>query len=173
MSDAETIAKNTFFLSLGEIGTRVLSFLLVVAIARYLGDVGLGIYGFVFALTDLLLNLIDLGVPMYIAREMAKNKAATGAYLSNALGLRILITPLIPVIGLAMWLIAVFIIHAATPETMLITALAVAGMAFNFLNDPLRIAFMAHERDEYYSGLIILERLMFTSAGFALLLNGC
>lgn len=172
MSDAETIAKNTVFLSFGEIGTRVLSFLLVVAIARYLGDVGLGAYGFVFALTDLLLNFIDLGVPMYIAREMAKNKAATGAYLSNAIGLRLLIIPLIPIIGLAMWLIAVFTIHAATPETMLITALAIAGMAFSFLNDPLRIAFMAHERDEYYSGLIILERLMFTGAGFALLLNG-
>ncbi len=172
MSDAETIAKNTFFLSFGEIGTRALSFLLVVAIARYLGDVGLGAYGFVFALTDLLLNFIDLGVPMYLAREMAKNKAATSTYLSNALGLRVLIIPLIPIIGLAMWLIAVFTIHAAAPETMLITALAIAGMAFSFLNDPLRISFMAHEKDEYYSGLIILERLMFASAGFALLLNG-
>lgn len=172
MPEAETITKNAFFLSFGEVGTRALSFLLVIAIARYLGDVGLGAYGFVFAFTDLLLNFIDLGVPMYIAREMAKNKAATGAYLSNALGLRILITPLIPVIGLAMWLAAVFIVHAATPETMLITALAITGMALGFLNDPLRVAFMAHERDEYYSGLIILERLMFTSAGFALLLNG-
>lgn len=172
MSEAETIAKNTFYLSFGEIGTRVLSFLLVVAIARYLGDIGLGTYGFVFAFTDLLLNFIDFGVPMYIAREMAKNKAATGTYLSNALGLRLLIAPLIPVIGLAMWLIAVFIIHAATPETMLITALAITGAALGFLNDPLRMVFMAHERDEYYSGLIILERLMFTGAGFALLLNG-
>ncbi len=172
MSDSERIARNTAFLTVGEITTRVLSFLLVVAIARYLGDVGLGAYGFVFALTDLLLNFIDLGVPMYLAREMAKNKAATRTYLSNALGLRVLIIPLIPVIGLATWLIAVFTIHAAAPETMLITALAIAGMAFSFLNDPLRIAFMAHERDEYYSGLIIVERLMFTGAGFALLLNG-
>jgi hypothetical protein len=55
---------------------------------------------------------------------------------------------------------------------MLITALAIAGMAFSFLNDPLRVAFMAHERDEYYSGLIIIERLMATGAGFTLLLNG-
>src|SRR3989338_11492801 len=113
MSEAETIAKNTFFLSFGEVGTRALSFLLVVAIARYLGDVGLGAYGFVFAFTDLLLNFIDLGVPMYIAREMAKNKAATGTYLSNALGLRLLIIPVIPAISVAMWLAAVFIVHAA------------------------------------------------------------
>ncbi len=172
MPESETIAKNTFFLSVGEIGTRALSFLLVVAIARYLGDVGLGAYGFVFAFTDLLLNFIDLGVPMYIAREMAKNKAATGIYLGNALGLRLLIAPLIPAIGIAMWLAAVFIVHAATPETMLITALATAGMALGFLNDPFRVVFMAHERDEYYSGLIILERLMFTGAGFTLLING-
>ncbi len=171
-STTETIARNTIFLTIGELGTRVFSFLLVIAIARYLADVGLGAFAFAFAFTDILLNFIDLGVPTYIAREMAKNKASSGMYVSNALGLRLLMVPAIPLIALAMWLVAAFILHATTPQTMLITALALAGMIFNFLNDPFRMVFMAHERDEYYSGLIIFERLMFTVSGFALLVSG-
>ncbi len=171
-STAETIAKNTVFLTIGELGTRVFSFLLVIAIARYLADAGLGAFAFAFAFTDILLNFIDLGVPMYIAREMAKNKASSGMYVSNALGLRLLMVPAIPLIAIAMWLVAAFVIHATTPQTMLITALALLGMIFNFLNDPFRMVFMAHERDEYYSGLIIFERLMFTVSGFALLATG-
>ena len=172
VSAAERIAKNTVFLTIGEFSTRIFSFVLVVAIARYLGDIGLGAYGFVFAFTDLLLNFIDLGMPMYISREMAKNKATSGMYVSNVLGLRVLMIPAIPIIALIMWLVAAFIIHATTPQTMLVTALAIIGMIFNFLNDPFRIVFMAHERDEYYSSLIIFERLMFTVSGFALLLTG-
>lgn len=172
MSDAETIVKNTVLLSIGELGTRVLSFLLVIAIARYLGDVGLGAFAFAFAFTDLLLNAIDLGLPTYIMREMAKNKQASGLYMSNVLGLRLLMLPIIPIIALTMWIVAVFIMHAATSETWLIVTLATAGMAINFLTDPFRTVFVAHEKDAYYSGLIILERLIFTASGLGLLVTG-
>ncbi len=172
MSEAETIAKNTFFLSLGEMGTRVLSFLLVVAIARYLGDVGLGAFAFAFAFTDILLNALDLGLPFYIMREMAKDKQASERYISNVLGLRFLMLPLIPIAGLLMWLASVYIFNIAAPQTWLVVALATAGMAINFLTDPFRQVFVAHERDAYYSGLIILERLIFTGAGIALLAMG-
>lgn len=172
MSDAETIAKNTVLLSFGEIGTRVLSFVLVVAIANYLGDAGLGAFAFAFAFTDLLINAIDLGIPMYLMREMAKNKQASGIYMSNVLGLRLLMLPIIPLIALAMWVVAVFILHAATSETWLIVTLATAGMALNFLTDPFRMVFVAHEKDAYYSGLIIFERLIFTASGLTLLVMG-
>lgn len=172
MPDAETIAKNTFFLSIGEIVTRVLSFILIVAIARYLGSIGLGAFGFAFAFTDLLLNFIDLGIPTYMMREMAKKKEASGVYVSNILGLRLLMIPIVPAIAAAMWLAAVFVLHTATPQTLLITALAIGGMALNFLTDPLRMVFLAHEKDSYYSALTILERLIFTTGGLLLVATG-
>lgn len=172
MPDAETIARNTVLLSFGEIGTRALSFVLVVAIAQYLGDAGLGAFAFAFAFTDLLLNAIDLGLPTYVMREMAKNRQASGLYMSNVLGLRLLMLPIIPAIALAMWAIAVFLLHAATSETWLIVTLATAGMALNFLTDPFRMVFVAHEKDAYYSGLIIFERLIFTASGLGLLITG-
>ncbi len=168
MSTAAAIAKNTVFISFGEIGTRILSFLLVVAIARYLGDIGLGAFAFAFAFTDLLLNFVDLGVPMYITREIAKNKQSASAYLSNVLGLRLSIFPLMLLIGVA----ATFIIRASTTETRLVIILATAGTALSFLTDPFRMVFLANERGAYYSALIIFERFMFTAAGLVLLLKG-
>ncbi len=168
MSTAAAIAKNTVFISFGEMGTRILSFLLVVAIARYLGDIGLGAFAFAFAFTDLLLNFVDLGIPMYLTREIAKNKQSASAYLSNVLGLRLSIFPFMLLTGVA----AAFIIHASTAETRLVIILATVGTALSFLTDPFRMAFLANERGSYYSALIIFERLMFTAAGLVLLLKG-
>lgn len=168
MSTVAAIAKNTVFISFGEIGTRILSFLLVVAIARYLGDIGLGAFSFAFAFTDLLINFVDLGVPMYMAREIAKNKQSASAYLSNVLGLRLSIFPLMLLAGVA----ATFIIRASTAETRLVIILATAGTALSFLTEPFRMVFLANERGAYYSALIIFERLMFTAAGLVLLLKG-
>lgn len=168
MSTAAAIARNTIFLSFGEIGTRVLSFLLVVAIARYLGDVGLGAFAFAFAFTDLLLNFVDLGVPMYITREIAKNRQLTGSYVSNVFGLRMLIFPLMLIAGIA----AAFLSGASTTETRLVIILATAGTALSFLTEPFRMVFLANERGSYYSALIIFERLMFAGTGFVLLLMG-
>ncbi len=168
MTDFGTVAKNTAFLSVGEVATRVLSFALVIGIARYLGDVGLGAFAFAFAFTDLLLNFVDLGIPMYMTREIAKDKAATSSYISNVFGLRLAIAPLILITGL----VVAFVINATTAQTRLILVLATAGMALNFLTDPFRTVFIAHQRTTYYSALIILERLIFALGGLAMLMTG-
>lgn len=168
MSTAQTIAKNTAFLFIGELGTRILSLGLVVAIAHYLGEIGLGAYAFAFAFTDLLQQFSDFGIPTYLMREIARNKAKTSSYISDTLGVRISILPLIAVALLA----AVFLLQAKSVETRIILALATGGMAFNFLTDPLRSVYLAYEKNAYYSALNIFERLIFTLGGLALLLTG-
>lgn len=168
MTEVETVAKNTAFLTAGELVTRVLSFLLVVGVARYLGDIGLGAFAFAFAFTDLLLNFADLGIPTYVTREIAKNKATTGSYVSNVFGLRLAMAPLILMAGI----VAAFVINATTAQTRLILILATAGMALNFLTDSFRTVFIAHQRAAYYSALIILERLIFAAGGLAMLMMG-
>lgn len=168
MSNAETIAKSTAFIFIGELSTRALSLGLVVAIAHYLGEIGLGAYAFAFAFTDLLLQFADLGIPNYLIKEIARNKARTSSYISETLGLRLSIVPLILLAGLA----AAYLFQAKSLETRIIIILATAGTAFNFLTEPLRSVYIAHERNAYYAALTIFERLLFTSGGLALLLTG-
>lgn len=167
MSTATTIAKNTVFLSVGDMATRILSLLLIIIIARSLGDIGLGMYSFAFAFTDILLQVIDLGIPTYIMREIAKDRPSGRQYLSNVLGLRLLLVLAIIIAGLSF----AVIVHA-TPETKIVVLLATLGMTFNFLTDPFRAVFLAHEKAAYYAGLILLERSVFTITGLALLLTG-
>lgn len=168
MSNAETIAKSTAFILIGDLSTRALSLGLVVAIAHYLGNAGLGAYAFAFAFTDLLLQFADLGIPNYLIKEIARNKAKTSSYISETLGLRLSIVPLILLAGLA----AAYLFQAKSLETRIIISLATAGMAFNFLAEPLRSVYIAHERNAYYAALTIFERLLFTAGGFAMLLTG-
>ncbi len=168
MSNAETMAKSTAFIFIGELSTRVLSLGLVVAIAHYLGNAGLGVYAFAFAFTDLLLQFADLGIPNYLIKEIARNKAKTGSYISETLGLRLFVVPLILLAGLA----AAYLFQAKSLETRIIVILATAGTAFNFLTEPLRSVYTAHERNAYYAALTIFERLLFTLGGFAVLLTG-
>ncbi|MBI2140926.1 flippase [Candidatus Woesearchaeota archaeon] len=170
-TDSEIVIGNTGFLFVGEVTTRALSLLLVFAIARYLGNIGLGAYAFAFAFIDLILNFIDLGIPMYINREMAKNRALASSYLSNVLGLRLMMAPLALAIG-TLAATAAFFLNFITPETLLITVMATVGMALNFATEPFRSVFMSHEKGSYYSGLLIFERLLFTGAGLWLLVSG-
>lgn len=171
MSNAATIARNAVFLSIGEIGARILSFLLVVAIARQLGAGGLGAFAFAFALADLLLNFSDMGVTTYLTKEMAKKKEEIGSYVGNAFGMRLLLAPAVLVLGGSVAAVA-FALHSITAETFLLTLLVALGTAINFLTDPLRMVFLSQERDEYYAAITILERLVFAGAGLLLLLNG-
>ncbi|MBI2143983.1 oligosaccharide flippase family protein [Candidatus Woesearchaeota archaeon] len=170
-SDSETVVQNTGFLLIGEVTTRALSLMLVFAIARYLSNVGLGAYSFAFAFTDLLLNLVDLGIPLYINREMARDRAVASSYLSNVLGLRLLMAPAVLILG-GLAAAAAFFLGFITFETLFITAVAILGMTLNFATEPFRSVFMSHEKGSYYSGLLIFERLLFTGTGLGLLAAG-
>jgi O-antigen/teichoic acid export membrane protein len=168
MSDSENIVRNTGYLFVGEVVTRLLSLFLVLVIASKLGEVGLGVYAFAFAFTDLFLNVIDLGIPVYMVKEIAKNKAKTGSYVSNVLGFRFVSLPLIIIVVLA---ITFFFINK-TPETRIIIILAAVVMVFNFLSQPLKSVFFGNERHIYYSVLAILERLVPTVIGIGILFSG-
>ncbi|MBI3037331.1 flippase [Candidatus Woesearchaeota archaeon] len=163
----ETIAKNTLFLTVGELTSRVLSFLLVIAIARHLGNVGLGAFAFAFAFMDILLNVADLGLPTYLMREIAKDKQKASSYISNILGLRLIMAPIVIAAG-----IIAALLSASTAETQILVILATLGTAISFLNDPFRSVFLAYERASYYSIVIIIERAIFTVAGIAMLASG-
>jgi len=73
MSSAKTIAKSTGLLFSTEIFDKLLSFLLVIVITRYLGSIGFGKYSFIFAFISFAAILSNLGLTLYIFREIAKD----------------------------------------------------------------------------------------------------
>ena len=59
MSTVRTIAKNTLSLTVAEVITKLLAFILVIVVARYLGDVGYGKYAFALAFASFFAIIAD------------------------------------------------------------------------------------------------------------------
>ncbi|OVE82262.1 hypothetical protein BVY04_01445, partial [bacterium M21] len=89
MSIQNTILKNTAWLTVGSILTNIFSYILIVAIARTIGDVGLGQYSFIFSIIVFTFIFSDLGVSYLMIRELARNKKLAQKYFENVLSLKV------------------------------------------------------------------------------------
>ena len=92
MNSVRTIAKNTLSLTVSEVITKILAFILVIFVARYLGDVGYGKYAFALAFTSFFAIISDLGYNTLLIREVARDKSQASKYLNNTLSMRALLS---------------------------------------------------------------------------------
>jgi len=85
-----TIIRNLSALFAGNAAVNLLSFGLMVLIARSLGDVGVGQYSFIFAFGSLILLLGNPGLEYLIVKEVPGNKGLLPTYAGNILSLKII-----------------------------------------------------------------------------------
>lgn len=88
------IAQNIFTLSFGTALENLFSYFLIIAIARYLGDVGLGEYSFVIAFTYLVVLIANPGLDYLLLKEVSRSKNLASRYTSNILSIKIALTVL-------------------------------------------------------------------------------
>ena len=155
MNQSKKIVKNTLFLLFGQIVTIASSFLIIVSIARYLGEVGLGKYSFAFALASLLLTNSDLGICTFLLRDVARNKKNARKYLSNIFTLNLFI---LLITASAIMIFVFFSIKSV--EMVIIVWLATLGIFLNSLTTPFRMIWNAFEKMEYYSLIMVVERTL-------------
>ncbi len=169
-TDSETVVSNTAFLLTGQVVTGALSFILVIILARYLGNVGLGSYSSAVAMSALLMQLLDFGIPTYAVREIARRKEAAGEFISSIMGLRAVLS-MVMVAGAG----AIFFLSVTgriSVETAQVMGLAVIATALSFLAEPLRATLLAYEKHHYYAAAWIAERLIFIGLALGALLAG-
>ena len=167
MSNAKIIVKNTAILFMSEVFNRFLSFLLVIFIARYLGNVGLGKYSFVFAFVGLFAIISDFGVSILMVRDVAKHKLQNEKYFRNILTLKLifaLITLALP------FLIIQFLNRGKEIEISVLLA-SIATSLF-YLSQPSRNLFTAFEQQSYQAIYLVTERLIAFSLGILVLYLG-
>src|SRR5581483_8036084 len=71
-STGQTIAKNTFWLGVANIGGRLLRALVIIYAARILGAAEWGVFAYATSLTGFVTSFIDLGISPILIRETAK-----------------------------------------------------------------------------------------------------
>ena len=102
MVDKDRIIKNTLALFLGSGIGNLLSFFLMVVIARSLGDVGVGQYSFIFAFGSLIILIGNPGLEYLIVKEVPGNKGLLPTYAGNILSLKIILAVLAVSVTLAL-----------------------------------------------------------------------
>ncbi|MFZ3166128.1 MAG: flippase [Candidatus Methanoperedens sp.] len=156
MSDTvQRIVKNTAFLTIAEVVTKGLSFVLIIIIARYLGDVGFGKYSFALAFTTLFSIFSDMGFSTLTIREVARDKSLAQKYLNNGSFIKL-------ILSVITFVLIVILINVMKYPMDTILAVYIAGgyAIITSFNQFLRSIFRAFEKMEYEAFVRISEILM-------------
>lgn len=88
-SNKQILAKNTFWLGVIEVGSKLILLIITLAIVRYLGPKEFGAYNFALAFASIVSVVADLGINAILTRDTAKNKEMAEKLLANTLGMRL------------------------------------------------------------------------------------
>jgi O-antigen/teichoic acid export membrane protein len=160
MSSLKRIAKNTGVTFLGNNAFKILSLVLVIFIARYLGSESFGRFSFALSFTGLFAIIIDLGTRLVLVRETTKSKKDASKFLSNTLFLKLFST----IITLSIIFILINVLKYDN-TTKLSVIIASFGLMFNSMTNSVISVYQAFEKMEYSAlvkiGKVIL-RFLFT-----------
>ncbi len=167
MSKSRLVVKNTAFLAFGELLSRLLSLLLIVFIAKYLGDIGLGKYSFIFAFVGIFSIFSDFGANVYMTHKISQDQNLVKEYLGKIFVFKLIlgaIASLIPVIAI--------ILTKQSLEIKIGILLAGFNMFIYYIAFPFRSVVNAFEMQKYHSLYLITERFIAISLGIFVLYKG-
>ena len=156
MSIPRTILRNLSFVTIAEILTHIISFLLIVIISRLLGSAGLGKYSFAFAFVGLFAVISDFGISTFSVRAISRDKEKAQKYFSNYLSLKIILS----LVALILPITAILLTNEPL-EVKFAVSLASFAMVFNYISYTFRFLFNAFERFEYQSIYLVSATLPF------------
>lgn len=125
MSSSKTILKNTAWLTISNITTNVFGLFIIIMLARFLGDVSLGIYSFALSFVILFVSLSDFGVRAFMTREIARDKTKTSLFFGNVLGFKL-------VMGIIAFIIPAALIFFLDKDIQIIKIVIILGAAMFF-----------------------------------------
>ncbi len=161
------IKKNTYFVFVGQAIQMALAFLLMLFAARYLGDSEFGKYALASTIMYFILLANDLGINIYITREMAKFTHDAESYFSKALGVKLILIP-----ANVLLLIVFLILSPYQNDTKI--AILIFGL-YGLLQSNVQLitsVFRALQVMKYDTIVIVLEKIMTTGLGIFVLLKG-
>jgi len=144
LSTVQRVAKNTGIIISGDLIFRLISLVVTIYLARYLGKVGFGKYSFVFAYLAFFNIITDLGLQTILVREMAREPTRAPKLIGNAYIIRWILTAL--AVASSIIVITLMSYPADTTTYIYIASLNVLFVSFS---DFYRTIFEANLRMEY------------------------
>lgn len=98
------LARNAFFLVLGQVATTALAIVLSAALGRSLGAKDFGLYFLITTMCTFAYVFVEWGQPYFAIREIARRPQQSGELLGTALALRVVLAAIVAVpAGLIAW----------------------------------------------------------------------
>ncbi len=167
MSVARRVAKNTVFLSIGQIVWTLFSIALLLFSARILGVEDFGYYTFAFAFVLLFSILTDFGFDNVVVRELARNPKLVGKYVQNLLAIKLLFS-LVAFLAIT----AILLMWNLPPYVVYSTLLLGLYVIFNSLSSLPKCVFRSFEKMQYEALLTGLSKFLALAFGIPLLVLG-
>src|SRR3989338_8075335 len=101
VAQSKTIVKNAGVLLVSEVLTNVLSFVLIFAIARQLGDVGLGKYSFALSFATIFIVFSELGTLTFLIKEISAGSPKAQKYINNIASIKLILGILTFILSIA------------------------------------------------------------------------
>lgn len=160
----QTIFKNTFWLGMAEVVSRVLKLILIIYVARILGATEYGKFTFAVAFLSFFLIFHEFGLSLIVTREFSGEEKREKE-LYSVLSLKIVLS----LGALILILIGSFFITSDRTIQEIILILAIFNLITGFLTI-IYAFFQARQRMEYQAWATLLQASVVTPAGIFVLL---
>jgi len=167
MNTIQTIAKNTGVLGISQVITSILGFILLIYIARYLGEVGFGKYSFALSFTALFIIFADIGISNLIIRELARNKELTNEYITNVVVIKILLS----LLTFGFIVLTINQMDYSQDTTYTVYLFGVYMILTSFTQMCISI-FQAYERMEYAAIVMVIGKILLVPLVLFVLFSG-
>jgi O-antigen/teichoic acid export membrane protein len=161
------VISNTFWLLLQRTGGRVLTFLLMLYLARGLGSLGFGKLIFAISFTSLFLILSDLGITTLVVREVARYREKGSEYVGKTATLKFLLS----IFTFSVIAISLNIMNIPS-DTRVVAYLMGGCIIFENMGGFFGAIFLAYEDMKYITLNEIIEKVFLLSISFVLIRQG-
>ena len=160
----QTIVKNVFWLSVGQVGSRLIRAAIIIYAARILGAAEYGIFSYVLSLAGFFTIFADLGVSPLMTREIASHPEKRSVYFANALRVKAILISIT----------AALIVFAAPKFSNIEEAIGLLPFVallvfFDNLRDFIFAYFRGIEKMEREAFLVVLMNTAIAATGFIVL----
>jgi O-antigen/teichoic acid export membrane protein len=161
------ILRNFSFLTAAYIVEKLITFVLVIILARYLGVKGYGVYALALSFVGLFGNLFDGGLNLLLMREVAKGEINRQQLLGQ-----VFINKIFLGVVVLFFIIFLAMILRYPQNAFLSIIIYGASMLILSFSNTFRAIFIALERAEFEGLLIILNRILLLGGIVACLFLG-
>lgn len=163
-STKQTIVKNAFWLSFGQVASRLIRAGTIILAARLLGTTGYGTFSYTMGLAGFFTAFSDLGISNILTREAAQKPEHADAYFSTSFWIKLF---LVIVSAIA---IVIFAPHASKiEEAKKLLPLIALLIVFDNIREFCNAFFRAKEKMEHEALVTIFTNITITLFGFVIL----